>query len=308
MDDMILAARLFEKGDMTQKAYIPQLRGQGGLGNAAMEYGKNLLTGAAGALMKPIQDKLDPYAEAGQKARQRGLPETGAPLPNTSSQEENLAAIDLSRVAAPPTPAATAPENQPAGGPQQDTDGDGQLTANDTVGRKTTTEVEQQLDPTNGTVAETTTTQKTVDTNHDGVIDEKDAPAPAVNSPDPNTNATPTPATPAAKPATPAKPTATQNAAGRQQVANAQKLTETGHGGMLANVMGFGLPAMYGAYKRNKGHKQLANLAAGAGGQTNANIIRADGTEFLDDYWNLQKARMEARERGTTEAIRNAYR
>jgi hypothetical protein len=303
MDDMILAARLFEKGDMTQKAYIPQLRGQDRLGNA-MEYGKNLLTGAAGALMKPVKDALDPYAEQGQKQRYPGVEGTGSPLPKTPSQAANLAALDQSRLAAPPTPAATAPENQPAGGPQQDTDGDGQLTANDTKERTMNTEVKQTLAP-DGSVDTTQTTQTTTDKNADGLDDTTGRP---VNSPDPNTNATPTPAAPAAKPAAPTKPTATQNAAGRQQVANAQKLTQTGSGGMLANIAGFGLPAMYGAYQRRKGNKQLANLAAGAGGQTNANMIRADGTEFLDDYWNLQKARMEARERGTTEAVRNAYR
>ena len=67
-----------------------------------------------------------------------------------------------------------------------------------------------------------------------------------------------------------------------------------------------------GAIQRWRGNRKLnalANAQPGAGGATNANMIRrADGTEFLDDYWNLQKARMEARERGTTEAIRNAYR
>lgn len=300
MDDMILAARLFEKGDMTQKAYIPQLRGGSGL----MEYGKNLATGAARNVVGAVRDKLDPLAEQGQRARHPGLPETGAALPNTSSQAANLAAIDPSRVAAPPTPAATAPENQPDGLPQEDTDGDGQLTANDTKERTMNTEVKQTLAP-DGSVDTTQTTQTTTDKNADGLDDTTGQP---INSPDPNTNATPTSAAPAAKPAAPAKPTATQNMAGRQQVANAQKLTQTGHGGVLANIAGFGLPAMYGAYQRHKGNKQLANLAAGAGGQTNANMIRADGTEFLDDYWNLQKTRMEARERGTTEAIRNAYR
>ena len=107
MDDMILAARLFEKGDTTQKAYISNLRGQGPLGSA-VEYGKNLFTGATGALMKPVKDALNPYAESGQRARHPDLPTEGAPLPNTSSQATNLAAIDPSRVAAAPAPAANA--------------------------------------------------------------------------------------------------------------------------------------------------------------------------------------------------------
>ena len=183
------------------------------------------------------------------------------------------------------------PENLP----HEDTDGDGQLTVNDTVGRKTTTEIDQQLDPADGSVSSTTTNQKTVDTNL--AADDVNATTSAVNSPDPNTNATPA-----------TKPTATQNVAGRQQVANAQKLAETSLGGVGAGVATLGLRPAYGLLQRLRGKKQLANLAAGAGGQTNANVIRADGTEFLDDHWNLQKARMEAREQATTEAIRNAYR
>lgn len=293
MDDLILAARLFEKG------YVPNLEG-GGIRNRLWQGGKNLARGLAGrvAQTQPAQALTQVMGE-GQEARYglEGQQATNVPSDSVAANSARVDTSRLAHVAPEPTADATAPENQPANLPQEDTDGDGQLTANDTVGRKTTTEVDQQLNPADGTVASTTTSTKTVDTNHDGVIDEKDAPAPAVNSPDPTTNATPA-----------TKPTATQNVAGRQQVANAQKLAETSLGGVGAGVATLGLRPAYGLLQRLRGKKQLANLAAGAGGATNVNMIRADGTEFLDEHWNLQKARMEARERGTTEAIRNAYR
>ena len=292
MDDLILAARLFEKG------YVPNLEG-GGIRNRLWQGGKNLARGLAGrvAQTRPIQGVRQVMGE-GQASRYNLPPNTEASNIPSDKVSANVARVDTDRLAftPPPAPAATAPENQPENLPQEDTDGDGQLTANDTQERTMNTEVKQTLAP-DGSVDTTQTTHTTTDKNADGLDDTTGQP---VSSPDPNTNATPA-----------TKPTATQNTAGRQQVANAQKLAETSLGSVGAGVATMGLRPAYGLLQRYRGKKQLENLAAGAGGQTNANMIRAsraDGTEFLDDHWNLHKARMEARERATTEAIRNAYR
>jgi len=292
MDNLILAARLFEK------EYVGNLEQNKTRRNRLWQGGANLARGLAGrvAQTQPVQGLRQIMGE-GEAARYNLPPNTQPTNVPSGKVSANAERVDTSRLAfaPPPAPAATAPENQPENLPQEDTDGDGQLTVNDTIGRKITTEVDQQLDPADGTVASSTTNHKTVDTNL--AAGDVNATTPAVNSPDPNTNATPA-----------TKPTATQNVAGRQQVANAQKLAETSLGGVGAGVATLGLRPAYGMLQRLRGKKQLANLAAGAGGATNANVIRADGTEFLDDHWNLQKTRMEARERATTEAIRNAYR
>jgi hypothetical protein len=333
MDDLILAARLFEK------QYAANLEDQGLMGRAAT-YGKNVLAGAAGRITNP----LAPYAEEGQAARytqgvQAKANRIAEPEP-TSAQAANIANIDPNRIADP----ACATCGQPAqpgmsqcanhAKPQPEaatTPPDPYLESLTAVGAtglapedtaKRTETTTQTLATTGENAGKPISTETNVkdqtvaDLDGDGDSDADDEAIAAQQSPDPNTiatNATPTPSGPtSAVPPMNTASTTTQNAAGAAQVANAQKLANTGSGGLMANIATMGGAALMGGINRWRGNRKLnalANAQPGAGGATNANMIRrADGTEFLDDHWNLQKARMEARERGTTEAIRNAYR
>ena len=335
MDDLILAARLFEK------EYVGNLERNKGIGNRLLQGGANLVQGLAGrvAQTQPVQGVRQIMGE-GQEARYgKGYRATNVP---SDRQAANVDRIDPNRIShVPPTtpaattPATTAPATDASGmaamrdaqgeiapqyaPPQEDTNNDGQLTADDTQERVINTEVRQKLAD-DGSVDSSTTSHTVEDKNANGIKDSEETPA--INSPDPTPPTAPAATTPAATAPAPSGPTSavppmntasttTQNAAGAAQVANAQKLANTGSGGLMANIATMGGAALMGGINRWRGNRKLnalANAQPGAGGATNANMIRADGTEFLDDHWNLQKARMEARERATTEAIRNAYR